>query len=65
MTTQRSPGHRVVRRLRRRHRCPRCGGSAVARTGRQGPLERIYLSLASQRPYVCRECNHRFYDRPL
>jgi hypothetical protein len=28
-------------------------------------LERVYLTLASQRPYRCRDCDHRFYDRPL
>ena len=65
MATHRPPA-RTVRRVRRRcHRCPGCGSSAVERAEREGALERLYLSLASQRPYRCRECEHRFYDRPL
>jgi ribosomal protein L37AE/L43A len=59
-------GSRPVRRVRRRdHLCPSCGSGAVDRTQRHGALERLYLTLANQRPYRCRECDHRFYDRPL
>jgi hypothetical protein len=49
----------------RRHRCPRCGHAAIERTPHRNPVERLYLALAEKRPYRCRECDLRFYDRPL
>jgi len=64
MAIQRPPA-RLRRAAPRRHRCPACDSSAVDRSARYGTLERLYLTLASQRPYRCRDCDHRFYDRPL
>ena len=65
MATHQTETRVTQRRRARNHRCPRCGSGAVDRAGRTGTLERLYLSFASQRPYRCRECEHRFYDRPL
>jgi len=45
------------------HRCPKCGAGEIERSARRGPVERIRLLLARQRPYRCVKCEHRFYDR--
>jgi hypothetical protein len=45
-----------------RHVCPNCRSTVIDRS-RQGLLERLVLRVLKRRPYRCRRCRHRFYDR--
>jgi transposase-like protein len=47
-------------------RCPSCSSSnlrpGLVRAWVEGPLLRIWLFLTMRRPYLCRDCDDRFYD---
>lgn len=46
------------------HRCPRCASTAVERTPHITVIEPLLLPFFGLRPYRCRDCWRRFYDRP-
>lgn len=50
---------------RRTHRCPECSKPTIIRERREGVLERSAVTAAGYRPYRCRACGRRFYDRPI
>ena len=49
----------------RRHECRSCGSTAVERDLSATRFERLVLPLIGRRLYVCRDCQARFYDRPI
>jgi len=47
----------------RRHFCPNCGSYLVRRSFRAGFVEKVFYRLIGLRPYRCRGCETRFFDR--
>jgi DNA-directed RNA polymerase subunit RPC12/RpoP len=47
----------------RRHLCPHCGSHLVRRSFREGFVEKFFYRLIALRPYRCRACGTRFFDR--
>ena len=47
----------------RRHHCPNCGSPLVRRSFRAGIIETFFYRLIGLRPYRCRGCGTRFFDR--
>ena len=48
------------------HVCPKCQSKvAIDRAPRQDLLERLIPMLRRKRRYRCRDCDYRFYDRPV
>jgi len=47
------------------HVCPKCQSKAIDRAPRQDLLERLIPMLRRKRLYRCRDCDYRFYDRPV
>ncbi len=47
------------------HVCPKCQSKAIDRAPRQDILERLIVILRRKRRYRCRDCDYRFYDRPV
>jgi putative component of membrane protein insertase Oxa1/YidC/SpoIIIJ protein YidD len=46
------------------HTCPACSSDEVERVRQHGPLDRMVRALG-WRVYRCRDCDRRFYDRPV
>lgn len=55
-----------VRLLLLQARCPSCSSSdlvtGLIRPWVEGPLLRTWLFLSLRRPFLCRDCDERFYD---
>ncbi len=47
----------------RRHLCPNCGSPLVRRSARIGIVENFFYRIVALRPYRCRACGNRFFDR--
>ena len=46
------------------HVCPQCQSESVERD-RRTPIERLLGAFLHRRPYRCRACGRRFWDRPV
>ncbi len=46
------------------HVCPMCHSKNINRVHSGDVLERLVLRFRRKRSYRCRDCDHRFYDRP-
>jgi hypothetical protein len=55
-----------VRLLLLQARCPSCSSSNLRpgfiRSWVEGPIFRTWLFLSLRRPFLCRDCDERFYD---
>jgi hypothetical protein len=49
----------------RKHECRSCHSTAVERDWRMTRFERLVLGFVGRRIYICRDCQRRFYDKPI